>query len=90
MIKKYIFFFILSLSSLFTIYANKPNHTSKFYIDDFANTLNQETKDYIYSQSKSLNGKTSIQLVVTTIETIENETIESFANELFQIFGNRK
>lgn len=90
MIKKYrsfFMYFIFSLFSIFIIHANKPQHTSKFYINDFANILDQETKDYIYSQSKSLNNKTSIQLVVTTVESIENETIETFANELFRSWG---
>ncbi len=90
MTKKYrsfFIYFILSLSFVFITHANKPRHTSKFYINDFANILDQETKDYIYSQSKALNDKTSIQLVVTTIETIENETIETFANELFRLWG---
>lgn len=77
----------MSLSFVFITYADKPQHTSKFYINDFANILDQETKDYIYSQSKALNDKTSIQLVVTTVESIGNETVETFANELFRFWG---
>ncbi len=64
-----------------------PDATSDFYVNDFADILSQSTKDYIIEANKDLNAKTGAQIVVTTIDTLDGEDIETYANEMFRSYG---
>lgn len=64
-----------------------PEATSDFYVNDFANILSQSTKDYIIEANKDLNAKTGAQIVVTTIDTLNGEDIETYATEMFRSYG---
>ncbi len=64
-----------------------PEATSDFYINDFADILSQSTKDYIIEANKDLNAKTGAQIVVTTIDTLNGEDIETYATEMFRSYG---
>ena len=46
--------------------------TSNFYINDYANVLDDEVENYIMSRSVDLANKTSAQIVVVTIDTLKN------------------
>lgn len=61
--------------------------TSAFYVNDYANVLSEETEKYIVSQSSKLNAIDGTQIVVVTIPSLEGETIENYANKLFNEFG---
>lgn len=61
--------------------------TAEFYCNDYANILNNETKDYIINHSKSLEAKTKAQIVVVTVKNLEGRTIEEYATSLFRKFG---
>ena len=61
--------------------------TSDFYVNDYANLLTEETKDYIISKNVDLQAKTGAQIVVVTVENLEGNSLEDYANELFRSFG---
>ncbi len=61
--------------------------TENFYINDNANILSQETKDYVLNNSKILDQKTSAQVVVVTVKSLESKNINDYALELFRKLG---
>lgn len=61
--------------------------TSKFYVNDYANLLTEDTKQYIIQTNQKLEEKTGAQIVVVTVQNLEGMTIEQYANELFRKFG---
>ena len=61
--------------------------TNKFYINDYANILSNETEEYILNKSIQLNNADGTQIVVVTVPNLEGMTLESYANQLFNEFG---
>ena len=61
--------------------------TSEFYVNDYANLLSRETKDYIIETNKKLYQSTGAQIVVATIDSLQGETLEIYATQLFRKFG---
>ena len=59
-----------------------PKPTDQFYINDFANVLNQETKNFVFESSKLLDEKTTAQLVVVTVESMNGSNIDSYALQI--------
>lgn len=87
--KKNIFVVLLiSIISFFVIDVQAmPNATPQFYINDYANLLTNETKDYILKTSIALKKKTTAQVVVVTVPSLEGQSIEEYAVELFRKYG---
>ena len=78
------FFIILLLrTNLFAVV--KP--TASFYVNDYAGLLDTETENYIISTNKALNSKTGAQIVVVTVPSLEGQSLEEYATELFRSFG---
>ena len=63
------------------------NPTEDFYVDDYAKLLDNDTKEYIIKINKELYSKTGAQIVVVTVPTIGNNSIEEYANTLFNNWG---
>jgi len=61
--------------------------TYDFYVNDYANILCDETKDFIMANSVALNKATKAQIVVVTVPSLDGQDIESYATELFRNFG---
>ena len=86
LIKMLVLFFILI--NLFNIKSFAlVNPTTDFYVNDYANLLNNETKDYIINVNKKLYNQTGAQIVVVTIPSLEENSLEEYANQLFNKFG---
>jgi uncharacterized protein len=66
---------------------NLPGATDEFYVNDFANVLSQETKQYILNNSNALDKKTSAQIVVATVDSLEGTDVENYAISLFRKWG---
>lgn len=86
--KKYIYYLILFLflllpSNVFAI----VNPTTNFYINDYANILSTETEQYILNKSVALNNADGTQIVVVTVPNLEGNSLEEYANELFNTWG---
>lgn len=80
-----IFFIIINIFNIYSFALVKP--TPDFYVNDYANLLNDETKDYIINTNKSLYAQTGAQIVVVTVPDLGGDSIEDYANELFREFG---
>lgn len=86
-----VFLMILILSSMsFGIVSaqaleiNIPNPTAEFYSNDFADVLNESTEKDIVGLGESLfKSAEGGQVVFVSIETLNNNTIEEYSNELF-------
>lgn len=64
-----------------------PDHTNAFYVNDFSGILSDESEDYILSVNLDLNRKTGAQVVVVTIESLNGESLEAFATDMFRTYG---
>ncbi len=76
-------FFTVVLKSVCAL----PSYTEALYVNDFANVLSDETKSYILSNSRVLDEKTTAQVVVTTVESLEGKEIEEYALDLSRTWG---
>ena len=61
--------------------------TKDFYVNDYANILSSETKQYIMNKSIQLNNVDGTQIVVVTVPNLEGYSIEDYALRLFREFG---
>ena len=91
-IKKQIFYFaflvlfiLVFLNSVSKASIIEPN--SDFFVNDNAGILSNDTKKYIMNMSVELQKKTSAQLVVVTVKSLEGMDIETYANKLFNKWG---
>jgi uncharacterized protein len=57
------------------------------YVSDFAGIVSAETKATLESQLYQLEASTSAQVAVVTITSLGNDTIENYAEKLFQEWG---
>lgn len=57
------------------------------YVNDFANLLPAGTKDDLEGKLRELKDKTKAELAVVTVDTIGPESIEDYAEKLFQKWG---
>ena len=63
----------------------KPNNS--FYVNDSANILLNKTEEYIIKNSQFLYRNNGSQIVVVTINSLDNMTLEEYANTLFNEWG---
>ena len=61
--------------------------TSEFYVNDSANLLTEETKNYIIEKSNQLNNIDGTQIVVVTVDNLGGNSIENYALKLFRQYG---
>src|SRR5258706_8059882 len=74
------FFFPLLCFSTF------PKRPSS-YVTDAARLLDESTRSQIESICVELEQKTSAELAVVTVRSLDGRDIESYANELFKAWG---
>ncbi len=67
------------------LFANLPNY--KGYVNDFTNTLNSQEITYLNQIALQLKEKTGIEFVTVIINSFGNDTIEEYANKLFEKWG---
>lgn len=60
-----------------------PNPSYEFYTYDEADIINSDVENYIIETNKSLYKATGAQLVVATVNSLEDMDINSYATELF-------
>jgi len=70
-----------------TVTAKVPAHTSEFYVNDFANVLSSKSKNYIIKMGNQTNNENGLQVVVTTVESLEGRDIDSYAIEMAREWG---
>lgn len=66
-----------------------PKPTNEFFVNDFANVISESDEKIIFNKAKALYEKSgnSTQVVVVTIDSLEDYSIEEYANELFNEWG---
>ena len=84
---KIIVMFFIAVSILKVDSVSVVNPTSDFYVNDYANILDRETKNYIISTNKSLYSQTGAQIVVVTVQNLGGQSLEEYSTELFRKFG---
>ncbi len=80
--------FTLMVSSLCISTSNAlVSPTTEFYVNDYANLLSDEVEKSIINVNKQLESQTDAQVVVVTVENLENQSLEEYATDLFRSFG---
>ena len=79
---------------LLTVIPVAPVHAEQWqklnpqgYVNDFAGVLNATTVEGLTRLSTEVDQKAKAQIAVVTIKTLEGDTVEDFANHLFQKWG---
>lgn len=68
--------------------ANKyPEPTSRFFVNDFADVIEQAAEEEIYSKAAALQEKTTAQVVVVTVNTLDGEEPADYALGLGRQWG---
>lgn len=61
--------------------------TQHIYVQDYAGLLTEATEQEILQTGKALDEATSAQVVMVTVESLDNMSIEDYANTLFRSWG---
>ena len=82
---------VLAILMIFFIFQGKAfaivKPTSEFYVNDYADLLDLNTKNYIIDMNQKLCHETGAQIVVVTVPDLEGNSLEEYATELFRNFG---
>ena len=81
---------VLCISAVMPVLAstNIPEATSDFYVNDFANVFSEEEKNKLMDNAVSLaNENDGIQVVVTTVKSLEGSTVEDYAYDMYNKYG---
>lgn len=79
------FLLLINILNIKALAVVKP--TADFYVNDYAGLLDESTKDYIINTNVNLYNKTGSQIVVVTIPSLDGDSLEEYATELFRSFG---
>lgn len=77
-------FFILSGTTVFA-YTSPGKPTG--HVTDFAGVLSQETKSQLESELRAFSAGENPEVVVATIQTLDGDPIDDYANALFREWG---
>ena len=71
------------------VYATSiPSPTQEFYVNDFANVLTDEQEKAMLDKAVNLASEDlGIQIVVTTIKSLNGESIENYAHDMYNQYG---
>ena len=65
-----------------------PQPTQEFYVNDFADVLTEEEEKQMLEKAVNLaSEELGIQVVVTTIKSLEGESIENYAHDMYNQYG---
>lgn len=91
--KKSIKSFILLLITIFMCFSTStstfaettiPNATSDFYVNDFAKLFTEDEKNRLMNNAITLsNEHNGIQVVISTVMSLDGNTIEDYANKMY-------
>ena len=61
-----------------------PKPTNNFFVNDFASVIDSEYKQQIQNEAVLLYEKTGAQVVIVTINSLDGESLEVYANLLLR------
>lgn len=83
-----IFILLLTVISVAPVHAEQWQKLNpQGYVNDFAGVLNATTVEGLTRLSTEVDQKAQAQIAVVTIKTLDGDTVEDFANHLFQKWG---
>lgn len=92
--KRWLIYFILLLQCFFAAYATaapqippKPTAAAGIYVQDYAQVLSAEDKRRLLSIGQELDNKTTAQLAVVTVKTLDGQPIEDYALAILREWG---
>src|SRR5262249_50841968 len=77
--------FCASLPSALAQQKKFPNYTG--HVNDFANVLDQQTREKLELWLTNFENMTGTQIAVVTVTSLEGRPIEEYANELYRAWG---
>ena len=78
----------ISNFSLISAAATIPEATPEFYVNDFANILSEEDESILMNNALTLATENDgIQVVVSTIESLNGDTVENYATQMYNKYG---
>lgn len=92
--KRWLIYFILLLQCFFAACATaapqippKPTAAAGIYVQDYAQILSAEDKRRLLSIGQELDDKTTAQLAVVTVKTLDGQPIEDYALAILREWG---
>lgn len=92
--KRWLIYFILLLQCFFAACATaapqippKPTAATGIYVQDYAQVLSAEDKRRLLSIGQELDDKTTAQLAVVTVKTLDGQPIEDYALSILREWG---
>lgn len=92
--KRWLIYFILLLQCFFAACATaapqippKPTAAAGIYVQDYAQVLSAEDKRKLLSIGQELDNKTTAQLAVVTVKTLDGQPIEDYALSILREWG---
>lgn len=92
--KRWLIYFILLLQCFFAACATaapqippKPTAAAGIYVQDYAQVLSAEDKRRLLSIGQELDNKTTAQLAVVTVKTLDGQPIENYALSILREWG---
>lgn len=92
--KRWLIYFILLLQCFFAACATaapqippKPTAAAGIYVQDYAQVLSAEDKSRLLSIGQELDNKTTVQLAVVTVKTLDGQPIEDYALAILREWG---
>lgn len=64
-----------------------PRPDGDIYVNDYASMLSSTTRQRISQAASRLDEDTTAQVAVVTVESLDDSTVEEYANKLFQSWG---
>lgn len=92
--KRWLIYFLLLLQMIFAcaVHAEaavppKPAAASGIYVQDYAGVISQSDRQKILSIGQDLDNKTTAQIAVLTVKTLDGQPIEDYALEVLRTWG---
>lgn len=92
--KRWLIYFILLMQCFFAACAtaapqipHKPTAAAGIYVQDYAQVLSAEDKRRLLSIGQELDDKTTAQLAVVTVKTLDGQPIEDYALAILREWG---
>lgn len=81
---------VMCVTSAVSVFAsaNIPEATLDFYVNDFAGVFSEEEKSKLMNNAVTLAKENDgIQVVVTTVKSLDGETVEDYAYDMYNKYG---
>lgn len=80
-------FLLFSLSGCSEAEAGYPKPTDKFFVNDFANVIDDSAETEFYAKAAALDKKTTAQVVLVTVQNLNGKEPSQYALELGREWG---